>query len=106
MTGRTSVDSDKPTLAARRAALVARCADQRSLIAHDVASLSSPETLGVIPAYASRHKKTALIVAGVAAGLFITRPKWAVGTVTAGVSLYKFAQKLLPVLRWKGFEVH
>jgi hypothetical protein len=98
--------SESRELAARREALVARCADQRALVAQEVAMLSSPQTLGLIPAYAARHKKTALIVAGVAAGLFITRPKWAVGTVTAAVSAYKFAQKMLPVLRWKGFEVH
>jgi len=93
-------------LAARREALVARCADQRDQLAYDYGQLASPATLGAIPAYAIRHKKAALIVGGVAAGLFITRPKWAVGTVTAAVSAYKFAQKLLPVLRWKGFEVH
>ena len=93
-------------LAARREALVARCADGRAQLAHEVAMLSSPQTLGLIPAYAARHRKTALIVAGVAAGLVLTKPKWAVGSVTAAVSLYKFAQKLLPVLRWKGFEVH
>jgi hypothetical protein len=93
-------------LAARREALVARCADQRTLVAHEVAALTSPDTLGLLPAYALRHKKAALVVAGVAAGLFITRPKWAVGTVTAAVSAYKFAQRMLPVLRWKGFDVH
>lgn len=93
-------------LAARREALVARCADQRTLVAHEVAMLGSPQTLGLIPAYAARHQKAALIVAGVAAGLFITKPKWAVGSVTAVVSAYKLVQRLLPVLRWKGFEVH
>ena len=98
--------SKSTELATRREALVARCADQRALVAHEVAMLGSPQTLGLIPAYAARHRKTALVAAGVAAGLFIFKPKWAVGSVTAAVSLYKFAQKLLPVLRWKGFEVH
>ena len=98
--------SDATDLAARREALVARCADQRALMSHEAATLSSPETLGLIPAYVLQHKKVALIAAGVAAGLFITRPKWAVGSVTAAVSAYKFAQKILPVLRWRGFEVH
>ena len=93
-------------LAARREALVAKCADQRAQLAQEVAMLSSPQTLGLIPAYAARHRQTALIVAGVAAGLFLTKPKWAVGSVTAVVSAYKFAQRLLPVLRWRGFEVH
>lgn len=98
--------ASESTLSARREALVARCADQRALLAHDVATLSSPDTLGLIPAYALRHRKTALIVGGVAAGLFLTKPKWAVGTVTAAVSAYKFAQRMLPVLRWKGFDIH
>ncbi len=98
--------ASKSELAARREALVARCADGRAQVAQDVATLSAPETLGLIPAYALQHRKAALIAAGVAAGLFITKPKWAVGSVTAVVSAYKFAQKLLPVLRWKGFEVH
>jgi len=98
--------SKSQELAARREALVARCADQRARMGQEVAMLASPQTLGLIPAYAARHKKTALIVGGLAAGLFLTKPKWAVGTVTAAVSAYKFAQKLLPVLRWKGFEIH
>lgn len=98
--------SKSAELAARREALVSRCADQRAQLAHDYAMLASPQTLGLIPVYAARHRKTALIVAGVAAGLFITRPKWAVGSVTAAVSAYRFARKMLPVLRWKGFEVH
>ena len=98
--------SDSPSLSARREALVARCADQRALLAHEYEQLASPQTMGVLPAYAIRHKKAALIVGGVAAGLFITKPKWAVGTVTAVVSAYQFAQKLLPVLRWRGFEIH
>ncbi|MCC2954018.1 hypothetical protein LK542_00140 [Massilia sp. IC2-477] len=98
--------ASESTLAARREALVARCADQRALLAYDVATLSSPDTLGLIPAYALRHRKTALIVGGVAAGLFLTKPKWAVGSVTAVVSAYKLVQRLLPVLRWRGFEVH
>ncbi len=98
--------SKSPDLAARRDALVARCADQRALVAHEYALLASPQTLGFLPAYAIRHKKAALIVGGVAAGLAITRPKWAVGTVTAVVSAWKFAQKLLPVIGWRGFEIH
>lgn len=93
-------------LAARREALVSRCADQRAQLAQEYAMLASPQTLGLIPAYAARHKKAALIVAGVAAGLFVTKPTWVVGSVTAAVSAYKFAQKLLPVLRWKGFDIH
>jgi hypothetical protein len=98
--------ASKAVLAARREALQERCANQRADLAHDVAMLGSPAVLGVIPAYATRHRKAALVVAGVAAGLFLTRPKWAVGIATGAVSAYKLAQRVLPVLRWKGFEVH
>lgn len=98
--------SSKSLLAARRAALVERCAEQRALMASEFALLKSPQTLGVVPAYVAEHKKAAMIAAGVALGFLATKPKWAVGVVTAGVSLYKFAQRALPVLRWKGFEVH
>ena len=94
------------TLAARRAALVERCADQRAQLAHEVAMLASPGTLGLVPAYAIRHKQAALVAAGVAAALFVIRPKWAVGGVTAAMSLWQLALKVLPVLRWKGFDVH
>ena len=45
-------------LVERREALVARCADQRAQVAQEVAMLSSPQTLGLIPAYAARHQKT------------------------------------------------
>ncbi len=97
----------EPTdLAARREALVARCADQRAALAQDVARLTGPDTLGLLPAYAMRHRKSALLAAGVAAGLFIFRPTWAVGVATGAVSAYQLAQRLLPVLRWKGFEIH
>lgn len=95
-----------PSLAERRAALVARCADQRSAVAYEYAQLASPDTLGVLPAYAIRHKKAVLIAGGVAAGLLITRPKWAVASATAVVSAYKFAQRFLPLLGWRGFEIH
>ena len=95
-----------PDLAARRAALVERCADQRTQLGQEMAQLTAPDTLGLIPAYAVRHRKAALLAAGVAAGLFILKPKWAVGLATGAVSAYQLAQRLLPVLRWKGFEIH
>ena len=98
--------ADPTILAARREALVARCADQRAALAHDMAQLTAPDTLGLIPAYAVRHRKAALLAAGVAAGLFIFRPKWAVGVATGAVSAYTLAQRLLPILRWRGFEIH
>ncbi|UVW29477.1 hypothetical protein [Massilia sp. H6] len=100
------MNSKTDTLAARRAALVERCADQRAQVAYGYASLASPAALGTIPAVMVEHRKTALVAAGVAAGLFIFRPKWAVGIATGAMSAYQLARRLLPVLRWKGFEVH
>ena len=33
-------------------------------------------------------------------------PTWVVGAITAALSAYKLAQKVLPVLGWRKFEVH
>jgi beta-lactamase superfamily II metal-dependent hydrolase len=93
-------------LAARRAALLARCDDQRAQLAQECAALGSGDALGLVPAFLNRHRKAALLTTGVAAGLFLTRPKWAVGIATGAVSAYQLAQRLLPLLRWKGFEIH
>lgn len=93
-------------LKARRDALVERCSDQRAQLAQNVAALSSPDTFGVVPAVLYRHRKTALVAAGVAAGLFVVRPGWAVGIATGAMSAYQLVMRLLPVLRWKGLEVH
>jgi hypothetical protein len=102
----SSMNAKARALAERREALLARCADQRAQVAQQFAILRSPEALGALPAYLNRHKKTALTAAGVAAVLFVLKPKWTVGIATGAVSLYKLAQRALPILKWKGFEVH
>lgn len=93
-------------LAARRRILLAECAEQRAMAAHDIAHLRSPESLGGTTGYVAQHKTAFLAAAGLGLGFLVTKPKWVVATVTAGVSAYKFAQKVLPVLGWRKFEVH
>ena len=53
-----------------------------------------------------KNLKAILTAAGVGLGILLTRPTWVVGAITAGLSAYKLAQKVLPVLGWRKFEVH
>ncbi len=98
--------SSNETLAARRRLLAAQCAEQRALMAHDVALLRHPAELGGAPGYVAQHKTAVLAAAGLGLGFLITKPKWVVGVVTGALSAYKLAQKVLPVLGWRKFEIH
>ena len=98
--------SSNDTLAARRRLLAAQCAEQRAMMAHDVALLRHPAEMGGAPAFVAQHKTSLLAVAGLGLGFLVTKPKWVVGAVTGAVSAYKLAQKVLPVLGWRKFEVH
>ena len=93
-------------LAVRRRLLAAECAAQRAQMAHDVTLLRTPSAMGGTTAYVAQHKKAILTAAGVGLGILVTKPTWVVGAVTAGLSVYKLAQKVLPVLGWRKFEVH
>lgn len=94
------------TLAARRRLLAAQCAEQRALMAHDVALLRHPAELGGAPGFVAQHKTAFLTAAGLGLGFMVTKPQWVVGVVTGVVSVYKLAQKVLPVLGWRKFEIH
>lgn len=98
--------SSNETLAARRRLLAAQCAEQRASMAHDVALLRHPADMGGAPAFVAQHKTSLLAAAGLGLGFLVTKPKWVVGAVTGAVSAYKLAQKVLPVLGWRKFEVH
>lgn len=93
-------------LAARRRLLVAQCAEQRATVAYDFSRLKSPQTMGGTTGFVAQHKTAVLAAVGVGLGIIVTKPKWVVATVTAGLSAYKFAQKVLPVLGWRKFEIH
>jgi hypothetical protein len=98
--------SSNETLAARRRLLAAQCAEQRSMMAHDVALLRHPADMGGAPAFVAQHKTSLLAAAGLGLGFLVTKPKWVVGVATGALSAYKLAQKVLPVLGWRKFEIH
>jgi len=93
-------------MAARRRLLAAQCAEQRASMAHDVALLRTPSAMGGTTGYVAQHKKTILAAAGLGLGVLVTKPKWVVAAITTGLSAYKLAQKVLPVLGWRKFEIH
>ena len=93
-------------LAARRRLLVAQCAEQRGQMTHDVTLLRTPSAMGGTTGYVAQHKTAILAAAGLGLGVLVTRPTWVVGAITTGLSVYKLAQKVLPVLGWRKFEIH
>ena len=88
-------------LAARRQALLAECALQRAQAALAVADLRAPadEQPGLLGMLGSADLKVPLTIAGVVVGLVLTNPKRAIPVLTAGLSLFKLARRLLPLLR-------
>ncbi len=97
-----NIDKQKPTLAARRAQLVAECAQQRSALAREVSTLRAPTMLtggGIMQYLASGKLKLPLTIAGVVLGMIATRPSRAMPMLAAGLSLFKVVASLLPMLR-------
>lgn len=93
-------------LAARRKLLQAECAEQRLQMGHEVAQIKAPSEMSGATGVVARNKGWVLAGVGLGLGFLVTKPKWVVGAVTAGVSAYKLAQQVLPVLGWRKFEVH
>jgi hypothetical protein len=85
-------------LAARRAQLIEQCAQQRASVAHELAALRSPFSLGGLRARLGANNKLLLAVAGVALGLAATRPKRMLALAASGLSLLKAVRKVLPLL--------
>jgi hypothetical protein len=88
-------------LARRRQALLAECAMQRASAALAVIDLRAPadQAQGWLGMLGSTNLKVPLTIAGVVAGLALTNPKRAIPVLTAGLSLFKLARRLLPLLR-------
>jgi hypothetical protein len=77
----------------RRAALIARCAQQRLDAADEVHALVAPVSTGI-------GLKVPLAIAGVVLGMIATRSGGrAMPLLTAGLSVWKLAKNLLPMLR-------
>jgi hypothetical protein len=92
------MNTELKRLAARRAELVAHCASQRVDAAQEFRALAIPVSAASLRGYLGSHMTTTLAVAGAVLGLLATRPKRAITLVSAGMSLWKLARKVLPLL--------
>ena len=77
----------------RRASLIAQCAQQRLDAANEVRALLAPAKS------AGGGLKLPLTIAGVVLGMIATRSGRAMPMLTAGLSLWKLAKNVLPMLR-------
>jgi hypothetical protein len=78
--------------------LVALCEQQRQEMRQEFAELKAPVSADGIRTYLATHRKMLLGVAGVALGLVATRPKRLLSLAAAGMSAWKVARGLLPLL--------
>lgn len=85
-------------LAGRRAALVARCAQQRDVICAEVAALRSPFSLDAMRGQFAGNGKLKLALAGIALGLAVTRPRRLLALAGTGLSLWQTVRKVLPLI--------
>lgn len=85
------------SLAQRRAELIELCAMQRSFLAEEVDALRGPLD-GGLAGMLGMQKPLVLAVAGIALGLLVTRPKRLLSTLAGGMSVWKVARKVLPLL--------
>jgi hypothetical protein len=92
------VNNRPDSLAQRRAELVDLCAQQRVFLAEEVAALRSPLGGAGITGVLGAQKPVVLAVAGIALGLLVTRPKRLMSALAGGLSLWKVARKVLPML--------
>ena len=96
------MNAEKPTLAARREALVAQCAAQRHEAAHEFHALTAPVASGggsVLALFKGRNLKLPLTIAGVVLGMVLVKPGRAMPLIATGLSLWKLAQPVLAMLR-------
>jgi hypothetical protein len=96
------MSNEHKPLAARRAELVAQCEQQRQQVRQEFAELKAPVSADglrtYLRTYLATHRKMLLGVAGVALGLVATRPKRLLSLAAAGMSVYKVARGVLPLL--------
>ncbi len=81
------------TLARRREALIAECAQQRVEAAHAIETMRTPKGDG------GTGFKMPLTIAGVVLGMIATRPGRALPMLTAGLSLFKLAKTVMSLVR-------
>jgi hypothetical protein len=90
---------NKPSLAARRAELVERCAEQRSALADDLQSLRPSNALGhPIAGYLVGNKKLVLGALGGTLALALLRRKPLLALAGSAMSGWRMAQSGLAML--------
>lgn len=90
---------NKPSLAARRAELVERCAEQRTGLAYELQSLR-PSSLAGFPVagYIAGHKKLVLGVLGAGLSLALLRRHRLLAVAGSAMSVWRMAQSGLAML--------
>lgn len=98
-----NIDKQKPTLAARRMALVAECSRQRTEVGHEMSNLRAPRMLtgggGIMHYLGSGNLRVPLTIAGVVLGMVATKPSRAMPLLATGLSLFKLVTSVWSVLR-------
>lgn len=90
---------NKPSLAARRAALVERCAEQRTSLAYELQSLRPSSMLGhPVAGYVVGHKKLVLGALGAVLGFGLLRRKRLLAVAGPAMSAWRMAQGALAML--------
>lgn len=88
------------SLAARRAALIEQCAEQRVGLAYELDALRPSKALAGYPlaGYVAANRKLVLGAAGAALGLVLMRRKRLAGLATSALSVWKMARGALGIL--------
>jgi hypothetical protein len=91
---------NESSLAARRAALIERCAEQRVSLAFELNALRPSYALAGHPVagFVANNRKVVLGAAGTALGLVLLRRKRLAGLATSALSVYKMARGALGVV--------
>jgi hypothetical protein len=90
---------NKPSLAARRAELVERCAEQRTGLAYELQSLRPSAVLGFpVAGYVVGHKKLVLGALGAGLSLALLRRKRLLAVAGSAMSAWRMVQSGLAML--------
>jgi hypothetical protein len=91
---------NKTDLAARRAALIEQCAEQRVGLAFELDALRPSKVLAGLPlaGYVAANRKLALGAAGAALGLVLMRRKRLAGLATSALSAWKMVRGALGIV--------
>ena len=91
--------ASKPSLAARRAELVERCAEQRTGLAYELQSLRPSSLLAhPVAGYVVGHRKLVLGALGATFGLALARRKRVLALAASAMSAWRMAQGGLAML--------